>query len=119
MENIEFNINATFREILARRQSEGALSYEEYVDLVDEVLEEKRENGTLDDDFEFQQTHEDLLARWNTVDAVTAGEDDAAEAEPDEPAEKELLGHDEEPERASTRKAPTRIDDDGYPEQLL
>lgn len=119
MENIEFNINAIFREILHRRQSDSALSYDEYVDLVDEVLEEKREHGEINDDFDLQQTREDLLARWNTVEAGTASDEDVSDVEPDEPIEKELLGPDEEPERASTRKAPTRIDDDGYPEQLL
>lgn len=118
MENIEFNINAIFREILSRRQSDGALSYDEYVDLVDEVLEEKREHGEINDDFEFQQAHEDLLARWSTVEAGTVTDEDASDVEPEEPLEKELADPDEETERARSRKSSSPMNDDGYPDQL-
>ncbi len=118
MENIEININAIFREILNRRQSDGALSYDEYVDLVDEVLEEKREHGEINDDFEFQQAHEDLLARWNTVEAGTASDEDASDTEPDEPVEKELVGLDDEAKHVRSRKSSSPMNDDGYPDQL-
>ncbi|MFH1171194.1 MAG: hypothetical protein V1778_01470 [bacterium] len=74
MENLEFNLEEAFNEIRSRMKAEGAASREEYVDLIDEVLEEKREEGLLDDDFNFKEAHEALEARWNEIeDEATDG----------------------------------------------
>ena len=64
MENLEFDLDETFQEIRSRGQSQGALTKEEYLDLVEEVLEEKREEGLLDEDFNYKQAQEALEARW-------------------------------------------------------
>lgn len=67
MENLEFDLEEAFQEILARRQTQGALSKDEFLDLIEEVLEEKREEGLLDDDFQYKQAQETLATRWEEV----------------------------------------------------
>ncbi len=67
MENLEFDLEEAFQEILARRQTQGSLSKDEFIDLVEEVLEEKREEGLLDDDFQYKQAQETLASRWEEV----------------------------------------------------
>lgn len=67
MENFNITLGAIFNTVIERRQSQGAFSREEYADLVDEVLEEKREVGEIDDDFDFKQAKEALLARWKEI----------------------------------------------------
>lgn len=64
MQNLLLDLSEVFNEVMSRQQTEGALSKEEYMDLVDEVLEEKRGEGLIDDDFEFQEAREALHARW-------------------------------------------------------
>lgn len=67
MHNLNFSLNTVFNEVLARRQNEGALSKDAYMELVDEILEEHRTDGELSDDFEFKQAREALEARWEEV----------------------------------------------------
>jgi len=75
MENLEFNLEEIFNEIRARMQSEGALTKEAYLDFIDEVLEEKREEGLVDDDFNEKEAHEALEARWNEIASEGVEED--------------------------------------------
>lgn len=67
MEMFGFSLTEVFNEVLSRRQTQGAFGKEAYMELVDEVLEEKRELGEIDDDFDLHQAREDLLARWPEV----------------------------------------------------
>lgn len=67
MENIVFDMEEVFQEVRNRMQTQGAYTREEYIDLVDEVLEEKREEGLVDDDENFKQAHEALENRWSEV----------------------------------------------------
>lgn len=67
MDNINFSLTEVFQEILDRRQTQGSMSQDEFTELVDEVLEEKREAGEIEDDFDFQQAREALIARWEEV----------------------------------------------------
>lgn len=76
MENLEFNLEEAFNEVRSRMQTEGAMTQEEYLDLVDEVLEEKREEGLLDDDFNFKEAHEALEARWSEIEEGGFTEDE-------------------------------------------
>ncbi len=81
MEQIDFTINTILSDVLARRQSEGALTREGFSDLVDEVLDEKRAAGELDDDTDIEQVRQALLAHWNEI--ADADAEEAAGAIPD------------------------------------
>lgn len=86
MDNIDVTISEIFNIILERRQSQGAFTHDEYLDLIDEVLEEKREVGEIDDDFDVEQAKEDLASRWDEISANDAAEiDSASMAEEDIP----------------------------------
>lgn len=78
MENLTFDLSEVFKEVMSRQQTEGALSKEQFLDLVDEVLEEKREEGLLDDDYEIQAARAELESRW----------EEAAEAESEQRKER-------------------------------
>lgn len=63
-------------------QTQGALSREAYIGFVDEVLEEKLEEGLLDDDEDFKQAHEALESRWSEVEeSEMAGKRDVDETD--------------------------------------
>lgn len=64
MQMLDFDLDEVFHEISSRAQTQGSLSKVEYLDLVDEVLEEKRAEGLIDDDYEFKQAREELETRW-------------------------------------------------------
>ncbi|MBI3956642.1 MAG: hypothetical protein HY340_01495 [Candidatus Kerfeldbacteria bacterium] len=67
MENLDFSLEEVFNEVRSRMQTQGALTREEYLDLVDEVLEEKREEGLIDDDYNFKEAREALETRWEEI----------------------------------------------------
>lgn len=67
MENLSFDLNDVFHAILARRQSEGAMTRDQYLELVDEMLEEKRGQGLIDDDEDLKLAQEALEARWEEI----------------------------------------------------
>ena len=61
---LAFDLESTFREIIARMETQGIFDREAYSDLVEEVLEEKREVGELDDDNNIEEYIEKLKMRW-------------------------------------------------------
>ena len=65
MENIAFNLEELFSEISERATSEGALSREEWNDIVDAVLDEKREFGEIHDDDDWEQMTDALKSRFS------------------------------------------------------
>lgn len=65
-----FNLSEVFREIVARLEEEGAFSREAYDDLVEEVIEEKLEQGELSDDNDTPLYIERLKARWPEVEEM-------------------------------------------------
>jgi hypothetical protein len=67
MQNIEFNLDEVFNEIRTRMQTQGSFTKEAYLDTIDEILEEKREEGLLDDDFDMKSAHEELESRWGEI----------------------------------------------------
>lgn len=79
MENLEFSLEEVFNEVRTRMQTQGAMTQEEYNDFIDEVLEEKREEGLIDDDYNFKQAQEMLQARWEEVAENETSVDDSAE----------------------------------------
>lgn len=64
MDNITFDLNGVFNEIVTRMEDEGAFDREAYYDLVEEVLEEKREMGVLTDDDDIEEWEDVLKKRW-------------------------------------------------------
>ena len=67
MKNISFDLNDIFHAILTRRQSEGAMTQDQYLELIDEMLEEKRSQGLIDDDEDMKQAQEALESRWEEI----------------------------------------------------
>ena len=64
MENIEMDLEEIYEEVRARATAEGAFSREEWNDIVDEVLENRRAAGGLHDDDDWAQIREALQARY-------------------------------------------------------
>ncbi|MBI5466914.1 MAG: hypothetical protein HY975_01725 [Candidatus Kerfeldbacteria bacterium] len=78
MQNITFDLNQVFRDVIDRMEDDGEFSREVYDDLIVEVLEEKRELGELSDDNDIQEYVEKLKARWPEAEAsFETGHDDA------------------------------------------
>lgn len=78
MDNITFDLNGVINEIITRMEEEGAYDREAFYDLVEEVLEEKRESGTLTDDDDIEEMEDVLKKRWPEVEAsFTTGHDNA------------------------------------------
>lgn len=70
MDNIVFDLNGVYNEIITRMEEEGAFDRDAYYDLVIEVLEEKRELGTLTDDDDIDEMQEVLKKRWPEAEAA-------------------------------------------------
>lgn len=64
MENLIFDLNQVFNEIITRLEEQGSFDQEAYFDMVEEVLEEKREVGELDDDNNIEELEDKLRHRW-------------------------------------------------------
>ena len=65
MENLAVNLEELFNEIKDRAMEEGALGRDEWHDLVDEILEDKRQFSELHDDESWSEIRESLLARYD------------------------------------------------------
>lgn len=61
---MSIDTNAIFNEIITRMEEGGSFEREAYYDLVEEVLEEKRESGALTDDDNIEEAEEILRTRW-------------------------------------------------------
>ncbi len=59
------NLEELFNEIKDRAMEEGALGRDEWHDLVDEILEDKRQFSELHDDESWSEIRESLLARYD------------------------------------------------------
>ena len=64
MENLELNLEELFGEIKERALAEGAYSQEEWNDLVDEALEDKRAVEEMHDDEAAAEIGESLKSRY-------------------------------------------------------
>ena len=69
MDNVTFDLNGVLNEIVSRMTDEGTADREAYYDLVEEVLEEKREVGVLTDDDDIEEMEDVLKRRWPEVEA--------------------------------------------------
>lgn len=66
-DDLHFNLEATFQEVLRRREEQGAYSQEEYDQLVEDVIDEKISNGELSPDDDIEEWKEQLRTRWFEV----------------------------------------------------
>ena len=64
MENLIFDLNSVFKEVITRLEEQGSFNQEAYYDMVEEVLEEKREAAELDDDANIEELEDKLRHRW-------------------------------------------------------
>ncbi|MBU0625826.1 hypothetical protein KKF05_05855 [Patescibacteria group bacterium] len=64
MDNLTLSIEDLYNEVCDRARSDGVLSREEWHDLVDEVLEEKRSQMKIEDDDDWQYIIESLQTRF-------------------------------------------------------
>lgn len=58
------SLEEIYEEVRERAEKEGAFSREEWNDIVDEVLEERREAGSMHDDDDWAQIREALQGRY-------------------------------------------------------
>lgn len=65
MENLTVNLEELFNEVKDRAMDEGALSREEWNELVEEMLDEKRQFSELHDDDSWVEIRESLQARYD------------------------------------------------------
>lgn len=77
MENVEFDLQEVFREILNRMETEGAYDHDAYVNLIDEVLEEKIADGELDPDANVKNYSEALQLMWPQAEALISKTDES------------------------------------------
>lgn len=70
VDNIDFNLNEVFREILNRMETEGALDREAYFNFIDETLDDKLGSGEMDADANVKQYSESLQLMWPQAEAL-------------------------------------------------
>lgn len=64
MDNLTFSIEDLYEEVKEKAFGDGAFSREEWNDLIDELLEEKRGTMEIDDDDDWRYITEALQARY-------------------------------------------------------
>ena len=64
MDYLTLNLEELFEEIKERAQKEGAYTREEWNDITDELLEEKRDVGEMHDDSDWEEIREALKMRY-------------------------------------------------------
>lgn len=65
MENLTVNLEELFDEVKDRALEEGALAREEWNELVEELMDEKRQFSELHDDDSWTEIRESLQARYD------------------------------------------------------
>lgn len=75
-EDLHFNIESAFKEVLERRKNQGAFDKEAYDQLVEDVIDEKLDRGELNDDDNTQEWKEQLQNRWAEVEEMDSEEED-------------------------------------------
>lgn len=64
MENLSYNAEALYEEVLRRVDEEAATSDEAVHDLIDTVLEDHLDAGEMSDQDNVERIREDLRLRW-------------------------------------------------------
>lgn len=83
IQSMRVDITGFLNEIVTRMEEDGIFDREAYHDMVDEVLEEKRETGILTDDDNIEEMGTQLKQRWPEAEAmfVSGHDNDAIEGE--------------------------------------
>ncbi|KKP97369.1 MAG: hypothetical protein US25_C0003G0014 [Candidatus Moranbacteria bacterium GW2011_GWE1_36_7] len=63
----EYSLEDLFRQLEKQARSENVSNYEEYIDLVDNIIEEKKSYGFLVDEEDLEQFKHDLELRWPEI----------------------------------------------------
>jgi hypothetical protein len=63
----EFSLENLFRELKKQSKNENVGSYEEYTELVDNLIEEKKSYGFLADEEDLEQIKHGLELRWPEI----------------------------------------------------
>jgi hypothetical protein len=66
-DDIHFDLEEIFQEVLRRREAEGAFDQESYNQFVEDVVQEKIDRGEIDDDDDTEEWIEQLQNRWVDV----------------------------------------------------
>ncbi len=64
MENLTLNLEDLYVQIKERAFADGAFAREEWDDIVDEILDSKREFEEISDDVDWEEIREALRARY-------------------------------------------------------
>lgn len=65
MENLAVNLEEIFNEVKDKAMEEGALGRDEWNELVEQILEDKRQFSELHDDESWVEIRESLQARYD------------------------------------------------------
>jgi len=63
----EYSLENIFHELQKQSKQENVQSYDEYIDLVDNLIEEKKSYGFLADEEDLEQIKRGLELRWNEI----------------------------------------------------
>ena len=63
----EYSVESLFRELKKQIQLENVHVYEEYMGLVDNLIEEKKGYGFFTDEEDLEQFRDDLLLKWKEI----------------------------------------------------
>ena len=63
----EYSLETLFCDLQKQVKVENIQSYDEYVDLVDNLIEEKKSYGFLSDEEDLEQIKHGLELRWNEI----------------------------------------------------
>jgi len=65
MENLAYNVESLFEEVLRRADEEGASSDEAAHDIIDGLLEDRQDVGEMSDQDDVERIREELRLRWS------------------------------------------------------
>ncbi len=69
MENLTLNLEELYEQVKDRAFTEGAFAREEWDDIVDDLLDSKREFEEISDDVDWEEIREALRAKYDDFEA--------------------------------------------------
>lgn len=69
MENLTLNLEELYEQVKDRAFTEGAFAREEWDDIVDDLLDSKREFEEISDDVDWEEIREVLRAKYDDFEA--------------------------------------------------
>lgn len=63
----EYSLESLFEELKKQAKEENVESYDEYTELVDRLIEEKKSYGFLSDEEDLEQIKHGLELRWHEI----------------------------------------------------